>query len=174
MQISTSRHKSYSTGKQNANSAVWFFSLRTSWATSRQNLTGCVGGTGYRCLPLSEHWVTSPGCPAIVGSMSHLSVPDEFVLHSLMSQPCASTTGSRLLLRARLCVDHHTPKPPDTHWGASQGKWGQVPKNRRSLPNLYFHPSLLVPLTCYSTEIKTILHDQQCGDLLSWMDDTWL
>lgn len=62
--------------------------------------------------------MTSPGCPAIVGSMSHLSVPDEFVLHSrsLVSQPDLSTAGEQAAV-ARRRVDHYRPnqtKPPDT------------------------------------------------------------
>lgn len=56
---------------------------------------GCGWGLRKRCLPLGKRWVTSPGCPAIVGSVSHLSVPDEFVLHGLVSQRSMSTTGEQ-------------------------------------------------------------------------------
>lgn len=62
--------------------------------------------------------MTSPGCPAIVGSMSHLSVPDDFMLHShgLVGQPDLSTTGKQAAVSG-LCVDHHRTKhtkPPAT------------------------------------------------------------
>lgn len=48
--------------------------------------------------------MTSPGCPAIVGSMFHLSEPDEFVphSHSLVSQLCPSTAREQAAAAERV------------------------------------------------------------------------
>lgn len=131
--------------------------------------------------------MTSPGCHAIVGSMPHLSVLDEFVLrsHSLVSQPDLSTTGEQAAVLG-LCVDHYKPNQTKLNHRLFQRNLGPLPNPAKSMqPCLKIHPpdftkssfshptigGLCVILEgCYLvTQIKPICLVQQEGDLLRSM-----